>query len=298
MGAWVGRVLSDHPADRRGNVGIDASSITLSAFRILDALTRDALRGTQWVESNAVVADLRMVKDATEIEMIRRAIAAAESALTAVGLVGPGRRPMRKLGDERELAFAIEHEMRLRGATGASFDPIVAAGTTGSLPHYRPGSRRIGDHTTLLIDWGARLDGYCSDLTRTFYADGCDAEFDRVYGAVLDAQHAAIDALVVGATAASIDAAARSVLKQHKLDDYFVHALGHGIGLDVHEGPRMGAEVETPLAAGMVVTVEPGVYLPDRFGVRIEDDVWVTDDGPQVLSMAIDKGLDSVKLIR
>jgi Xaa-Pro aminopeptidase len=186
--------------------------------------------------------------------------------------------------------------MRLLGAVGCSFAPIVAAGPAGALPHYQPDITKIGDSTTLLIDWGARLNGYASDLTRTLHRDSVSDSFRRCYDAVVEAQLAAIERIGPGVAVQDVDEAARAVLKRAGIDGAFKHGLGHGVGLQIHESPRMSANSDETLASGMIVTVEPGVYFDGDFGIRIEDDVLVTDSGCEVLSQ-LPKGLDDCLLM-
>ena len=193
--------------------------------------------------------------------------------------------------DERSVAHRLEAELRRLGAERLSFEAIVARDAAAALPHYRPGTDRLGEARTLLIDWGARLPtGYVSDLTRTgLLGDGprggaAEREFAEVYGTVNRAVDAALAVLKPGAEAKAVDAAARGVIERAGYGERFGHGLGHGIGLEVHEGPRLSPTSGDVLEAGMVVTVEPGVYLPGRFGVRIEEDVLVTPDGCEVLS--------------
>ncbi len=186
--------------------------------------------------------------------------------------------------------------MRLLGAEGVSFAPIVAAGASGALPHYHPRNVVIGDASTLLIDWGACYCGYASDLTRTLHRDHVSDRFRRAYEAVLDAQQAAIGAIGPGVAAKEVDSVARDVLRRAGLGEAFKHGLGHGTGLQIHEAPRMSSVSEETLATGMIITVEPGVYFEGDFGIRIEDDVLVTDQGHEVLS-SLAKGLDDCRLM-
>ena len=164
------------------------------------------------------------------------------------------------------------------------------------LPHYQPAETKLGEATTLLIDWGAKLDGYASDLTRTLHRETASAAFRRAYAAVLEAQLAAIDAIRPGVSAKQVDQAARDVLRREGMDQAFKHGLGHGVGLQIHESPRMSSISDETLAAGMIITVEPGVYFDGDFGIRIEDDVLVTESGHEVLSQ-LPKGLDDCLLM-
>jgi Xaa-Pro aminopeptidase len=197
---------------------------------------------------------------------------------------------------EREIAHELEAKIRFLGAEGCSFAPIVAAGAAGALPHYHPHDVVIGDATTLLIDWGANFRGYASDLTRTLHRSTASDRFRRAYDAVLSAQLAAIEAIGPGVPAKEVDSIARGVLGRAGLADAFKHGLGHGTGLEIHEAPRMSSISEETLVSGMIITVEPGVYFEGDFGIRIEDDVLVTETGREVLSQ-LPKGLDDCRLM-
>jgi Xaa-Pro aminopeptidase len=185
---------------------------------------------------------------------------------------------------EREVALDLEFTMRRMGAQAASFPPIVAAAEHGALPHATPREVPIPAGTLVVVDWGAQLDGYASDCTRTYATGDIDPRDGQVYELVLQAQEAALAAVRPGPTGREVDAVARSIIDAAGHAEHFGHGLGHGVGLDVHEGPRLSKQGETALATGMVVTVEPGVYVPGAVGVRIEDLVIVTDDGAEVVS--------------
>jgi len=221
---------------------------------------------------------LRAVKDAGEVERIRAAAALADEALEAVlegGLAGRA---------EREVALALEVAMRERGAEAASFEPIVASGAHGALPHAEPRDAEIPRDELVVIDWGARLDGYCSDCTRTYATGEAGEEAVAAHALVDEAREAALAALRPGPTGRELDAVARELIEAAGHGERFGHGLGHGVGLEVHEGPRLGRTGDAPLAAGNVVTIEPGVYVPGRFGVRIEDLAVVGEDGAEVLT--------------
>jgi Xaa-Pro aminopeptidase len=234
--------------------------------------------GIELVPAGGAIETLRAVKDADELEAIRAAARLADGALTEVlgrGLVGR---------TEREVALDLEFTMRRMGAQAASFPPIVAAGEHGALPHATPREVPIPAGTLVVVDWGAQLDGYASDCTRTYATGDIDPRDGQVYELVFQAQEAALAAMRPGPTGREVDAVARSIIDAAGHAEHFGHGLGHGVGLDVHEGPRLSKQGETALAAGMVVTVEPGVYVPGAVGVRIEDLVIVTDDGAEVVS--------------
>jgi Xaa-Pro aminopeptidase len=221
------------------------------------------------------------------VEKIRAAAALADEIYDWVrerGLVGR---------TEREVALGLEEEMRRRGASGPSFDSIVASAEHGALPHAEPRDVEIVANTLVTLDLGVTLDGYCSDCTRTWATGELDDDLAAIYDLVLRAQEAALDAVRPGPTGREIDAVARDLITAEGHGDHFGHGLGHGVGLEVHEAPRLARSASDTLEAGNVVTVEPGVYVPDRGGVRIEDLVVLTKKGRDVLSQTV-KGLTIV----
>ncbi|KSW11339.1 hypothetical protein CF15_00250 [Pyrodictium occultum] len=230
-------------------------------------------------EAGDVIADMRAVKEPWEIERMEEAAAIAEAALnTALYSIDAG-------VSEADIAAMIEYEMRRRGASDHSFPPIVAFGENTVYPHAEPSPRRVMGYEPqpVLIDLGAVYKGYCSDMTRTAM-EGAREEFRRVAEAVHEATYTAIDAIEPGVTSHEVYEAARRVLASHGLDKYFIHSLGHGVGIEIHEKPRVSYKSETKLREGMVVTVEPGVYIPGKFGVRIEEMVLVTQRGARLLT--------------
>jgi len=262
-------------------IRIEADSMTKATYDEIDS----ELVGVELVSTSGIVEELRMIKDESEIALIRRAIDVDQQAFLAV------RARLAPEQTEREIAFQLEHEMRERGATGVSFDPIVGVGPRAALPHGHPSLEKLGADPILLIDWGARVDRYISDLTRILVTGKIPPKLREIYDIVLQAQLAAIAAIHPGAEFKTVDAAARNVIEGAGYKDFFGHATGHGIGLQVHESPNISPIREGVLTAGMVVTVEPGIYLPDFGGVRIEDDILVTESGREVLS-SITKNLD------
>ena len=230
------------------------------------------------VPAGGVIEAERAVKDPGELDAIRSAAALADEVyewLAEAGLVGR---------TEREVALALEHEMRRLGAEDPSFPSIVASAENGARPHAEPRDAEIAAGTLVTLDISARVDGYCSDCTRTWATGGLPDDLEEIYDLVLRAQQAALDAVEPGRTGREVDAVARDLIVAEGHGEHFGHGLGHGVGLQVHEAPRLTRTVTDPLVAGNVVTVEPGVYVPGRGGVRIEDLVVVTGDGREVLS--------------
>jgi Xaa-Pro aminopeptidase len=254
-------------------------------LEMASALRKHLPKGAKLIRSGGVVRKLRVTKDLDEVGAIREAIRVGEEAFKVL------RRRVRPGMSEVEVAGLLEYEMRKRGATGASFPTIAAVNANAALPHYRPGQTVVPKNGLLLIDWGARLGEYCGDLTRVLLLGRIRPRIRQLYQAVLDAQLTAIEAIRPGTPCRRVDLAARRVLDQADLAPYFVHGLGHGLGLEVHEAPRLSASSKDVLEPGMVVTVEPGVYLPGEAGIRIEDDVVVTETGCEVLSR-LDKSLE------
>jgi Xaa-Pro aminopeptidase len=256
-------------------LGFEAAQLPVSIYTsLLDALPERV----ELVAVEGLVEGMRAVKDPGEVERMREASALADAALEqllAAGLAGR---------TERDAALELEVTMRKLGAERPSFEPIIAAGPQGALPHGTPRDVEIGKGQLVVIDWGAQLDGYCSDCTRTV-ATGEPGELARdVYGIVLEAQLAGLNAVRAGAGRRAVDAAARDVIDSRGYGEQFGHGLGHGVGLAIHEEPRLTATAEGELETGNAVTIEPGIYLPGQFGVRTEDLVVVTDDGCEILT--------------
>lgn len=262
-------------------IGLEAEHLPWATQRSF----AEQMPSVDWLPTSRLVESLREIKEPSEIEVIRRAVWVAERTFESL------RARLRPHWTELEMAHEIEATMRHLGASGCGFAPIIAVGANAALPHAHPGGQPISLAPVLLVDWGAKVDGYTSDLTRTMHIGPLSSPFREVYQVVLEAQQAAIEAIRPGIEFRAVDHAARKVITDAGYGDKFGHGLGHGIGLQVHESPRLSAISTGVLQAGMVVTVEPGIYLPGEFGVRIEDDVLVTETGPEVLSI-LPKGLD------
>lgn len=271
---------------RDGSValGFEEAHVSVRNHRRLRELLPERV---ELVATEDLVEGLRAVKAPEELQRIHDATALADAAFSQVladGLVGRS---------EREVALALEQAMRRSGAQRPSFESIVAAAGHGALPHYHPGSYEIAAGDLVVIDWGAELDGYCSDCTRTVAAGAPSPSEREVYELVLAAQREGVAAVSAGADCRAVDGRAREVIADGGYGEQFGHGLGHGVGLEVHEAPTLSRTASGTLAAGNVVTVEPGVYLSGRFGVRIEDLVAVTGDGCETFT-SIDKTLTVV----
>ncbi|HZU71541.1 MAG TPA: aminopeptidase P family protein [Acidimicrobiales bacterium] len=274
------------PADQRqalaaagsgfGRVGLEAASVS---WQLQRSLATDVLGRAELVATEDVVEELRRAKDAGEVARIRAAAAVADRALAAVlPLFGEGR-------SEAEVALALDSEMRRLGAEAPAFETIVASGPNGAKPHARPGPRPIVRGDTVVVDFGATVDGYRSDMTRTFWVgERPEAELVRIFEVVEASQAAGVAAVAAGVSAAEVDATCRRVIAEAGWADQFVHGTGHGVGIDIHEAPAVSATSTDTLGVDEVVTVEPGIYLPGRGGVRIEDTVVITGDGVEPLT--------------
>jgi Xaa-Pro aminopeptidase len=259
-----------------GRLGLEADDVSWSAQRRWSS----ELFAGELVPTTGAVEVLRLLKDPGEAERIRSACAIADAALAEC-------RPM--LGErptERDFALELDATMLRMGAEDLSFDTIVASGSNGARPHHSPSERVIGPGDLVVIDFGALVDGYHSDMTRTVAVGEPDEEATRMLEVVLRAQTAGVEAVRAGTEAAAVDAVCREIIADAGLGDAFVHGTGHGVGLDIHEEPRVSSRSTATLSAGHVVTVEPGVYLPGVGGVRIEDTVLVTGEGCDRLTLA------------
>ncbi|MEM1011373.1 MAG: Xaa-Pro peptidase family protein [Planctomycetota bacterium] len=260
-------------------VGFEANFTTVGQKDAVEEALDELDYDCELVAVEDVMVKQRKVKDDHEIDLIRKACDVAEEAFNAV-------RDSIQAGEtEGYLAGLLSLEMKSRGATDPSFSPIVATAGNSSLPHYRPDDTLIQKDNLLLFDWGARVNGYCSDMTRTFAIGRVPAKLKEIYNVTLEAQQAAIEYIRPGVSCLAVDKVARDHIKKAGYEKYFGHGLGHGLGRDIHELPVLRKQGEDDeLRPGMVVTVEPGIYLPGQGGVRIEDDVLVTHSGREILT--------------
>lgn len=257
------------------SIGVEASRVSIDTYHTLQAVLP---LGCSLEAASPLIENARTVKSEGEVQLIRQSVRTCSAAFDRVmKKVRPGL-------TEIEVAADLDYQMRRLGAENSAFETIVAAGTRSALPHARPTSASVRLNQLLLIDMGASQDGYASDMTRTVYVGKPTPQVRRTYAAVLEAQMTAIDTVRAGVKAGDVDGAARRVLRSHGLDKAFVHSTGHGLGLEIHEPPRIGKSEPTVLRPGMVVTVEPGVYLEGFGGIRIEDTVLVTENGCEVLT--------------
>ncbi len=265
-------------------LGFESNSTTVAEWGTL----KQQVKSLELVSTSGLVEDLRLIKDTGEIQEIRRAIEQAERGFSVLRASLSGEMT------ELQAAYDLEHAMRRFGSRRASFDPIVAAGPRSALPHARPTENLISGSKFVLIDWGSsNARGYNSDLTRVLATAKISTKLAKIYRVVLTAQQRALEKIRPGVRCCDVDAVARQVIGKAGYAKKFGHGLGHGIGLDIHEGPRLSPASEVELKPGMVVTVEPGIYLPGWGGVRIEDDVLVTRDGCEVLT-SVSKQIDEM----
>ena len=272
----IGRDMLAGFAERlRGRAGFDDRQMSVATHTKLREKTGE---GVELVPAGGLVEDLRAVKDSTEVAAMRAAAEIANEAYESLRETGLAGRT------EREVAISLARFMEDRGAEGPSFPPIVASGAHGALPHASPRDVEIPRDTLVVIDMGAKVDGYCSDCTRTLATGPLDDDALETYELVWRAQRAALAAVRPGASLPGVDAVAREMIEAEGHGERFGHGLGHGVGLEVHEAPRLAKTAEGELEAGNAVTVEPGVYVPGEVGVRIEDLVIVGEVEPEVLT--------------
>ncbi|MCC6759439.1 MAG: aminopeptidase P family protein [Candidatus Omnitrophica bacterium] len=255
-------------------VGFDDRHLSLNRFRLFE---KECPKGVELVRVNHLVEAMRETKEKSEVDQIRKCLTlnlAAYKYLKSV--IKPGL-------TEKDVLLKLENYVRSKGA-GFSFDPIIASGPNSAFPHARVTDRKIRKNEPVLVDMGIDIKGYKSDLTRMFFLGKMPSLYTKVYAAVEEAQKRGIAKIRAGVKAADVDAAARNYLESLDLAKYFGHSLGHGVGLDIHEDPRLSAQSGATLREGMIITVEPGVYLPGQFGIRLEEMVFVKKSGCEVIS--------------
>ncbi|MGH9547638.1 MAG: M24 family metallopeptidase [Terriglobales bacterium] len=273
--AWLSANIKNGRRASRTRIGIEAEHVTVAARSRLAGVLPS---GFLLREAPALIEQARMVKDEEEIACLRSAVILGSTLFDrALETIRPGVR-------ETEVAAEMEYAARHAGAEAMSFETIIASGKRSALPHGRASQSAIPAQGFVVCDFGVILSGYCSDMTRTVYVGCPSAEARGVYQAVQQAQQAAVDAVRPGISVAEVDCAARKSLQKSGLAKYFTHSTGHGVGLEIHEAPRVAAGQCEVLQPGMVITIEPGVYVPGKWGVRIEDMVVVTEHGCQVLT--------------
>jgi Xaa-Pro dipeptidase len=262
--------------DGYSTVGLNYSSLTLDRYKELLRVVPDK----EFLDVSVSISEARKIKTKEELDRIREAARIGSEA------IGTTMEKIREGMTESEVASLVAYEMMKLGASEPSFSTIVAFGDNSSMPHYSPGSRKLKRNDTVLIDFGARYRRYCSDITRTFVFGRADQEQKEMYNVVYEAQKKGMEAVRANRNGKDADLAAREVIDQSRYKGRFIHSLGHGLGMDVHDHPALSPNYDFNLKANMVVTVEPGVYVPKKGGVRIEDDVIVKDDGYELITTA------------
>ena len=258
--------------------GFDRTHTTVAALDNMRKAVPAKRRKSLFVAVDPLIAKLRQIKDAGEIASLRAAALLGCRLFDHIlSFIQPGM-------TEMAVAAELEHAARLAGAEGMSFETIVASGERSALPHGHATLAKLPKRGFVTMDFGVVLDGYCSDMTRTIHIGRASAEERNAYDAVLEAQEAGLAAVRAGVVTGDVDAVTRSVLRRAKLDQWFTHSTGHSLGLEIHEDPRLAAKRTEKLKAGMIVTIEPGIYMPGKFGIRIEDSVLVTRSGCEILT--------------
>ena len=280
-GTTLGMVGKAVQKSKLSQLAYEADAITKANFDTLKA----SLPGCELIATTGWCAEQRAIKDKTELAAIRKSIEVNQRAFEVI------RAQLRGDQTELEIAHNLEHQIRAFGGTRCAFDPIVGVGARAALPHGTPTEARIGDAPFVLIDWGSQVDNYASDITRVLITGKISKRFETIYETVLKAQKAAIAKIKPGVSLQVVDKAAREIIDDAGFGKYFGHGLGHSFGLQIHEMPYLSPIHEGTLETGMVVTIEPGIYVPGSIGVRIEDDILVTKTGHEVLS-SLPKELD------
>jgi Xaa-Pro aminopeptidase len=261
----------------RKRVGFEDAHLTWAEFEVL---RREANSSISWQSTGGLVEELRAVKDALEIDQIREAGKLTADVFQEIA------KNVRAGGREQDLAAEIDYKIRQHGGEGAAFETIVASGPRGALPHARPSEKALTYGELVIFDFGAIHSGYAADMTRTLYLGTPDRRIRSLYNSVLEAQREGIERLRAGVKAADVDFAARKQLATRNLEEFFTHSTGHGVGLEIHERPRIGEREKSRIVSGSVVTVEPGIYIEGFGGIRIEDTLLVTQDGREILTPA------------
>jgi len=277
---WMRKgLLNDEIANVCRKLKIRSLAVQPDGLTVADHAKIQKLNASTKLKNAPPITDnMRRVKDRSEVAALNKAIRNAEEAFLAM------KKTIRVGQTELEMAARLEYEMKRRGASGPSFATICAEGPNAALPHAHPGRRKVREGSAVLFDWGARVGMYCSDLTRMVFVGKVPPKIGKIYQIVLEAQQKATQAIRPGARMCDVDEVARNLIKKAGYGKEFNHGLGHGMGLDVHEPPALSWRSDEAFIEGMVVTVEPGIYVPGVGGVRIEDDVFVTRTGPRVLS--------------
>ena len=261
-------------------LGFEDASMTVQSFRRLEKALAEDLTARELVPASEALLKLRQTKDPEELRAMEAAQGIAERALEDI------LKELRPGVTEKEIAARLQYRMLHYGASDMSFDPIVVSGVNGSLPHGVPSEKEIQAGEFVTMDFGCIYEGYCSDMTRTVAVGSVTAEMERVYETVLAAQKAGIAAARAGVPGKAVDAAARAVIQEAGYGEYFTHSFGHGVGVEIHEAPNASSGSEAPLPAGAVISAEPGIYIPGKLGVRIEDVVVITPEGCRNLTRA------------
>lgn len=260
------------------SVGIEGHYVSHDTYLHIETSVKEVSPGVELFSSGGLVEEMRIIKEPLEVEAIKKSLRITEAALQHVwDMLKPGVK-------EKDMAWEIERFIREQGAEGISFPPIVASGPHGALPHAVPSERRVESGEMIILDLGSRLDHYCSDMTRTWMGKGTSRKLQEIYRIVREAQEAAIGQIRAGQDTVQMDAVARGVIERAGYGDHFGHGLGHGVGLAVHEKPGLRKRNPMILEENMVITVEPGIYLPGTGGVRLENMVRVTHEGCEVLN--------------
>ncbi|MDR2346422.1 MAG: Xaa-Pro peptidase family protein [Planctomycetaceae bacterium] len=292
LGEHTKEIRSITKAKKSLRVGIESESITLHEYKSIT----EAIPELKFVPTKGLVEELRQIKDSSEIELIRKAIDSAYNAFVdirnEISQIISQKSTVRSPITETEIRNEIEYKMRKYGASEKSFNSIICSGKRAAMAHAIPGNHDITKESLLLIDWGAIVNGYMSDLTRVIILKPKNNKLKKIYNIVLKAQREAINAIKPNKICNEIDAVARNIIKDHGYEKNFGHGLGHSLGLEIHENPRLSPTSKTVLKPGMIVTVEPGIYIKEWGGIRIEDDILVTKNGCEILSKHIPKEFD------